>query len=236
MIRAVLLDAGLTLLRAEPSLGGVYAAVTRRLGREIDPAEFDRAAEAAFHAQAAEHRGAGEPGLRTSDEEEERSWRRHARRVLDGVPAMAGIDFERWFRELYEDFGSARVWAPFEDAVPALEVLRARGLRLAVVSNWDSRLHGILEGRGLRPWFDAVIVSSEIGWRKPHPEIFRRALAALEVRPEEALHVGDSVGDDLDGAAAAGIPSALLDRRGGRDAGGRPSIRGLRQILGLLGG
>ena len=236
MIRAVLLDAGLTLLRAEPSLGGVYAAVTRRHGRAIDPAQFDRAAEAAFHAQAAEHRDAGTAGLRTSDEEEERSWRRHARRVMEGVPSMAGVDFDRWFGDLYEDFGSARVWAPFDDALPALEALRARGMRMAVVSNWDSRLHGILEGRGLRPWFDAVIVSSEIGWRKPHPEIFRRALAALGVRPEEALHVGDSVGDDLGGAAGAGIRAALLDRHGGRDSGGRPSIRGLREIEGLLGG
>jgi len=234
-VKAVLLDAGLTLLRAEPSLGGVYSMVSRRLGREVPPAEFERAAEAAFHAQAAEHRGAGEAGLRTGEEEERESWRRHAGRVMGGVPAMAGMDFDAWFEDLYRDFGSARVWAPFEDAVPALEALRAMGIRLAVVSNWDRRLHRILEDRGLRPFFDAVVVSSEVGWRKPHPEIFRRALAALEVLPGEALHVGDSMGDDIGGAAGAGIRAALLDRRGLRTADGAPVIRDLREIAGLLG-
>ncbi len=234
--RAVFLDAGLTLLRAKPSLGGVYTLVTRTHGREVAPAEFDRAAEAAFHAQAAEHRDAGEAGMRTSEDLERESWRRHARRVMDGVPAMAGMDFEAWFEDLYRDFGSARVWAPFEDVVPALDLLQERGLRLAVVSNWDRRLHRILEDNGLHSRFEAVIVSSEIGWRKPHPEIFRRALAALDLPPGEVLHVGDSVGDDVAGARAAALRAALLDRRGAKPGDGVPVLRDLHGILGLLGG
>lgn len=155
---------------------------------------------------------------------------------MDGVPAMAGLDFEAWFEDLYRDFGSAAVWRPFDDAVPALERLRARGLRLAVVSNWDRRLHGILEEGGLREWFDAVVVSSEVGWRKPHPGIFREALAALRVAPGEVLHVGDSVGDDLAGAAAMGIRAALIDRGGGVAPPGHPVLRDLREIEGLLDG
>lgn len=234
-MKAVLLDAGMTLLRAEPSLGGVYAMVTRRFGRDVAPEEFERSAEAAFHAQAAEHRGAGEAGLRTSEEDERSSWHRHARRVMDGVPAMAGVPFEPWFEDLYRDFGSASVWGPFEDAVPALEALRARGLRLAVVSNWDHRLHRILGDRGLTRWFDAVVVSSEVGWRKPHPEIFRRALGELGIRPGEALHVGDSAGDDVAGASACGIRAALLDRKGTRSGDGAAVIRDLREIADLLG-
>ena len=233
-VTTVFLDAGLTLLRARPSLGGVYTQVARAHGREIHPSEFDRAADAAFHAQAAEHRDAGEAGMRTSEDLERVSWHRHARRVMDGVPAMAGMDFEPWFEDLYRDFGSAAVWAPFEDAVPALEALRARGIRLAVVSNWDRRLHQILEDGGLRPWFEAVIVSSEIGWRKPHPEIFRRALAAMDVGPGQALHVGDSLGDDVEGARAVGIRAALLDRPGGRTADGVPVLRSLLGISDLV--
>jgi putative hydrolase of the HAD superfamily len=232
--RAVLLDAGLTLLRARPSLGGVYTNITRTHGLEVEPADFDRAAEAAFHAQAAEHRDAGEAGMRTSEDLERASWHRHARRVMDGVPAMAGIDFEAWFEDLYRDFGSASVWAPFEDVLPALDLLAERGVRLAVVSNWDRRLHRILEDNGLHSRFEAVIVSSEIGWRKPHPEIFRRALAALDIRPEAALHVGDSVGDDVAGARAAGIRAALLDRRGEKAADGVPVIRDLHGVVSLL--
>lgn len=234
-MRAILLDAGLTLLRASPSLGGVYALVTRAHGREVGPEAFERAADAAFHAQAAEHREAGEAGMRTSEDLERASWRRHARRVMDAVPAMAGLDFEAWFEDLYRDFGSAAVWSPYEDAVPALETLRARGIRLAVVSNWDRRLHRILEDNGLRRLFDAVVVSSEVGWRKPHPEIFRRALDALGVAPGEALHVGDSLGDDVAGARGVGIRPVMIDRKGRKAAAdGVPVIRDLRELATIV--
>ena len=233
-MKAIFLDAGLTLLRADPSLGGVYARVTLSHGLEVEPEEFRRAAEAAFHAQAAEHRAAGEAGLRTSDDHERESWRRHARRVMDAVPALEGVDFDGWFEDLYGDFGSARAWAPFEDAVPALEALRERGLRLAVVSNWDSRLRAILEEHALRPWFASVVISAEVGWRKPHPAIFLRAMADLGVRPGEVLHVGDSVGDDVEGARAAGIRPVLLDRSGVRGADGATVIRDLRDLAAMV--
>ena len=233
--RAVLLDAGLTLLRAEPNLGAIYARVAARHGRTAGPGEFEAAAEAAFHILGIEHREGGTEGLRTSDDLERTSWHRHARRVMDGVPAMAGADFDAWFEDLYGEFGCARAWTPFDDTVPTLEALRARGLRLAVVSNWDSRLRGILRDRELTAHFDHVIISAEVGWRKPHPEIFRRALALLGVAPGEALHVGDSVGDDVEGARAAGVPVALLDRDGTRKSDGVPVLRGLDGILGLVG-
>jgi len=234
--KAIFLDAGMTLLRADPSLGGVYTRVTRLHGRDVPPEEFERAADAAFHAMAAEHREGGEPGLRTSDGIERESWHRHARRVMEAVPAMAGMDFGGWFEDLYREFGSASAWAPCDDAVPALEALRAGGVRLAVVSNWDGRLRRILEEHGLRPYFDAVVISAEVGWRKPHPEIFRRALAEAGAAPGEALHVGDSVGDDVDGARAAGIRPVLLDRRGGKSCDGTAIIRDLRHLVGMVDG
>ncbi len=233
-MKAVLLDAGLTLLRAAPSLGGVYARVTRRFGREVAEADFERVADAAFHAQAAEHRALGEAGLRTSDDHERASWNAHARRVMEGLPGMRGIDFDAWFEDLYGEFGSAAAWEPYDDTLPALAALRDRGLRLAVVSNWDSRLRPILEERKLRPWFDAVVISAEVGWRKPHPAIFERALGLLGCAPGDALHCGDSVGDDVEGARAAGIRPVLLDRHGTRSVPGTEVVRGLGEIAGLL--
>jgi len=234
-MKAIFLDAGLTLLRADPSLGEVYARVTRAHGREVPPGEFERAAEGAFHAQAAEHRDAGEEGMRTSDDLERVSWHRHARRVMDGVPSMAGMDFEGWFEDLYREFGSAAAWAPFDDTIPALEALRGRGVRLAVVSNWDGRLRRILEDHRLRPYFDAVVISAEVGWRKPHPGIFRRALAEMGAAPGDVLHVGDSVGDDVAGARGAGIRPVLLDRRGGKTADGAAVIADLRALEEMVG-
>lgn len=153
---------------------------------------------------------------------------------MDALPGMAGVDFDRWFEELYGDFGSARAWAPFDDALPAVAALRRRGLRLAVVSNWDSRLTRILEEHGLRARFDAVVISAEVGWRKPHPAIFRRTLDALGVAPGEVLHVGDSVGDDVEGARAAGVRPVLLDRAGTKKFDGAPVIRSLAELEALL--
>jgi putative hydrolase of the HAD superfamily len=86
----------------------------------------------------------------------------------------------------------------------ALSRLRARGLELAVVGNWDSRLAEHLERLGLAPFFSAIVSSGEAGAAKPDPRPFRIALERLKIEPERALHVGDSQVDE-DGARAAGL-------------------------------
>jgi putative hydrolase of the HAD superfamily len=82
-----------------------------------------------------------------------------------------------------------------------------------MISNFDYRVYGILEGLGLRRYFDSMTISSEAGWAKPAPEIFRVALERHAIQPAEALHVGDSEDTDLAGARAAGIAGVLLDRK-----------------------
>lgn len=86
-----------------------------------------------------------------------------------------------------------------------LRRLRARGLALAVVANWDYGLHEHLEQHGLRRLFDAVVVSAEVGKRKPDPAPFRSALEQLRAEPARALHVGDHRPHDEAGAIAAGM-------------------------------
>ncbi len=105
----------------------------------------------------------------------------------------------------------------FPEVATALESLRARGLSLVCVSNWDCSLPGVLERCGLGGKLDAVIASATAGVRKPHPGIFEAALEAAECSPREALHVGDTPEEDVDGARAAGIRVLLLDRAGGGD-------------------
>ena len=87
----------------------------------------------------------------------------------------------------------------------ALGRLRAHGLALAVVANWDFSLHEHLRRHGLRAWFDAVVVSAEVGARKPDPEPFRAALHELGVEPARAVHIGDHAPHDEVGARAAGM-------------------------------
>ncbi|WP_445152711.1 HAD family hydrolase [Baekduia sp. Peel2402] len=129
---------------------------------------------------------------------------------------------------LYERTLVVEGWVAYADAVPVLEALRARGIRIAVVSNvgFDSR--PILEGLGLLSLLDAVVLSYEVGAIKPEPEIFAAALSAVDVLADEALMVGDHAADG--GAVTLGIRSLLLPYS---PPGG---VHGLDAVLALVEG
>lgn len=103
----------------------------------------------------------------------------------------------------------------YPDSAPALERLRARGLGLVCVSNWDCSLSEVLERCGLGELLDGVVTSAGSGTRKPDPAIFAPALELAGCAAAQALHVGDTAEEDVDAARAAGIPALLLDREGG---------------------
>ena len=128
-----------------------------------------------------------------------------------------------------EALGGAIRYTPFDDARPLLEALRARGLRSAVVSNWDYALERVLAELGLAA--DVVVTSAGTGSAKPDPGIFHVALERLGVEPGRALHVGDTPGTDGEGARAAGIDVRIVDR--GMPGGGA-TIGSLTEILDLL--
>ena len=110
--------------------------------------------------------------------------------------------------------------------------LRAGGARLAVVSNWDVSLHDVLERTGLRPLVDAVVISAELGVAKPDPAIFRAALDRLGAGPDGALHLGDSLEDDVAGARAAGLEAVLVARNGAPAPDGVRAVRSLAELVG----
>ena len=119
--------------------------------------------------------------------------------------------------EFAPDFADALRFRALDGAEPALARLRAAGLALACVSNWDLSLAAYLEDAGLAHHFDAVVSSAEAGAPKPDEAVFRLALERLGVPPERALHVGDGDGD-RQGAATAGLafeptPLATLPER-----------------------
>jgi putative hydrolase of the HAD superfamily len=105
----------------------------------------------------------------------------------------------------------------FDDALPALDELHKAGMRLICVSNWDISLPEVLERCGLDKALDGVVTSAEAGVRKPDPAIFTAALNLAGCGPDEALHVGDTVAEDIAGAGAAGIRALHIDRAGGGD-------------------
>ncbi len=117
-------------------------------------------------------------------------------------------------------FREARSWRVYPEVPGALEALKAGGLKLLVVSNWDSSLPPLLTKVGLAEFFDDVVVSALVGVSKPFRGIFDEAVRRAGVSHPEALHVGDSLHDDYQGARDAGLAALLLDRAGGAPGGG----------------
>lgn len=107
--------------------------------------------------------------------------------------------------------GAIRV-RPFPDALPALESLRDRGLKLICISNWDISLAEVLDGCGLLDHLDEIVSSARVGVPKPDPAPFELGLDLASCDPADALHVGDSLEEDIAGASTVGIDSLLLNR------------------------
>ncbi len=117
------------------------------------------------------------------------------------------------------NIGDRRMYGPnstvfrlYDDVIPVLEELSARGLPMAIISNWDISLHRVIEALGLSPYFKLVIASLEEGFEKPDARIFRLAVDHFGMAPQEILHIGDDPTDDLIGAQQAGFQALLLDR------------------------
>jgi putative hydrolase of the HAD superfamily len=135
--------------------------------------------------------------------------------------------------EMVEALLASLSFTAFPDAHPVLSELRALGLRLVVVSNWDVSLGEVLGRLGLSECLDAVVTSAAVGVGKPAREIFERGLSAADAGASEAVHVGDSLREDVDGARAAGIEPVLVNRQqtGARRSG--PEILTVRTLLEL---
>jgi putative hydrolase of the HAD superfamily len=122
----------------------------------------------------------------------------------------------------------------YDDVLPTLDRLAARGLRLAVISNWDERLRTLLGRLGLDSRFQTIVVSSEVGHAKPHPAIFAEATARLGLPAGRILHIGDNPEADLRGARDAGLHALQILRSA--TATGPDHLRSLLELSGRLGG
>ncbi|MQA00002.1 MAG: HAD-IA family hydrolase [Dehalococcoidia bacterium] len=125
--------------------------------------------------------------------------------------------------------GEAVHYRLYDDAVPGLERLARAGLQAVVVSNHVWQLPEIMRALGCGARFEGVVTSARVGYRKPHPEIFRAALRLSGSAPEDALMVGDSLSADVSGAQAAGLRAVLLDR-----SGEHPPVEGVTVIRSLV--
>lgn len=206
MIRAVCFDAGATLLHPDPPVEEIYARVFREEGARFQPEQLRDALISAWARVQAAPAGDRYGGV-TGEEEFWRTFLSGIRAELDGGTVSASA-----FGKLAAHFRDPGSWSVYGDVLPTLEELAGRGLSLAVISNWDSHLPRLLEALKLSPFFRVVSVSAIEATGKPAPEIFHRTCRRLGVSPAEALHIGDSLRDDVEGARGAGLSALLLDR------------------------
>jgi putative hydrolase of the HAD superfamily len=218
LIRAVSFDAGGTLIEPWPSVGHIYAEVATRFGvPEIPPQLLNDRFAAAW--KQLRNFGYTQP-----------EWAQLVDVTFAGLCEI--VPSRTFFSELYSRFGQAKAWRVFDDVAPALEAMKAKGIRLAVISNWDERLRPLLHELGLEEAFEAIIVSCEVGSCKPSRLIFERASRQLGISPGEILHVGDRLDNDVAGAGAAGFQAAHLNRKAVEPAAAElNSLRGLIRII-----
>jgi putative hydrolase of the HAD superfamily len=209
-LKAIFFDAAGTLIYLPRSVGEHYREVIASFGVDLDADTLNRAFRKAW---------AGSPPRKSGDgprpDDDKGWWRELVNNVFaQTLPFFAdqeAFDAEACFEALYAHFTKPGVWAAYPEVMEVLKNLRERGLKLGVISNFDRRLYPIFDQLGLSPYFERIIISSEVGADKPDPRIFRQALEALDVTAAEAWHVGDDPERDW-GAGMLGLRVFRLDR------------------------
>jgi HAD superfamily hydrolase (TIGR01549 family) len=218
-VRAVVFDVDFTIARPGPDLGpDGYRRLGERYGLTLDPACYEDARRAAL-VDLKRH-----PEL----DHDEEIWIRFTQRIIEGMGGRG--DTYAAAAEMEGAWVHAHHFELYDDALPTLDALRDRGFLIGLLSNSARDLEAFVTHHRLS--VDAVLTSYAHGKTKPHATIFRRMLQLLEVAPAEALMVGDTVDDDVEGALAVGMRAVLVDREGRYPE--RESIDDLRALLNVI--
>lgn len=215
-VRTVVFDVGFTLLRLVPSFGHVFAAGCARAGLEVDPDQLRGLGEDAdglWNAQLRAWDAAGRASPFSGDPDAERDFFvdlygrvLHRLGVTDdvrGIPAA-----------VFEAFTDARSYGLYPDVEACLDVMKAAGVQLGLLSNWGPSLRVLLAHHRLLDRFEAVVISGEEGVCKPEPAIFQLMLDRLAEKPgPHVAYVGDDPTMDILPARTLGLSTVLIDRR-----------------------
>ena len=224
-LKAVLFDVDFTLAKPGPDLGPEgYQLLGRRYGLELDPTRYAEARAAAVETLE-KH-----PEL----EHDEEVWVLFTQRIIEGMGGSSPASYDCAVA-MTQGWEHAHNFELYEDTLPTLEALRGHGLKIGLVSNTGRDLDAFVTHHALD--VDAALSSGSFGKVKPDPSIFRAALHRLQVRPRQAVMVGDSPEDDIDGARKLGMRGFLVDRenRFPDEPGRLTDLRELPAALGLTG-
>lgn len=213
MIKAVFFDWSNTLARYAPSREELQSQALAELGFSFSPQQLTPALARADRFLFEET--AASPVRLRSREEQEKVYTRYQQIVLSEIGAPIAKDPEaiiKMLERLDELYNSQLRFVLYDDVLPVLKSLKERKLTLGLVTNMDSDMKAVCREMGLGGYLDVIVTSGEVGASKPKPKIFLAALEQANVKPSEALHVGDQLDIDVAGATAAGIKPVLLDR------------------------
>jgi putative hydrolase of the HAD superfamily len=222
-IRGIVFDAVGTLITPVPSVAEAYRSAAARQGVALAADELKARFQLHFQSDKV-HAGRGV--LSTDESTERRRWHMIVKGVLPEV-----ADPDRAFDELWDHFSRPGSWRCFADVGSVLDALAEQGIPVCIGSNFDGRLRGVVRGLSeLRGRIEIMIISSEVGYRKPHPSFFHAACSELGLSPASVLCVGDDLENDVRGAIRAGL-SGLLLYRDARVADHQPYLPNLTALL-----
>lgn len=207
-ICAVFFDLYGTLATFDPPREVIQANAAEQFGLELTPEGVDRGYHIAD--QFMSRQNAIAPVRHMSPAERTRFFARFEQLVLEGAGHTVDLDTaaEVWKKVRTQRYDLAL----FDDVIPSMGRIRDSGLLTGLISNVDSSGAALADSMGLTGHVDISITSGDAGAEKPHPAIFRAALSSAGVGPSEAVHVGDQLESDVEGALAAGMAPVLMDR------------------------
>jgi putative hydrolase of the HAD superfamily len=231
MIKAVFFDLYQTLVRYEPPREEIEAEILKKFGIETTPEALVRpiiTADEFIYNEIARR-----PLSQRTDEEKFALYARYQAVLL----REAGLKYdEKVIPGLLAAMQkSAMDLALFDDVVPALNDLKKRNLVLGLISNIEQNMTETLTKLGLPDWLEIIVTSLDAGASKPKPAIFRKALEQGDVKPAEAIYVGDQYQVDVLGAREAGMQGILIDRHDYyQDITDCPRLRSLTELADYL--
>jgi putative hydrolase of the HAD superfamily len=206
-IRAILFDAGGTLIYPARPVGETYAKFAKKHGFKLAAETTTTAFRAAMKSGSPR-----KPGGVPNNGDDRVWWKEVVKNSLSGHAFAESPRFEEFFEEVYLYYAEPEAWGVYPEVVEVLETIRDFPVDLAVLSNWDARLHSVLDGHGLGEYFSRRFISAELGWEKPDAAIYRHVGESLRLPAGSLLSVGDDRANDVDAPKKAGWRAVHIDR------------------------
>jgi len=229
---AILFDMGYTLVYFDPIQEAIVQEALRAVGAERTVEEIDAAVQMVWGTYFTEAATASFPATEAYDQQVQEALNQGLLAQLD--LAMSETGLEAYTQALEAGFARPGVMRPYPEVVEVLTALREEGYRLGIISNWSWNLRDRAAQVGLTDFFEIIWASAYAGCNKPHPGIFRQALAQMDLEPEQTLYIGDSYKHDVVGARNAGMDVVLVDRNGRAGEVDCTVIQDLRGVPDLL--